>query len=125
MHPVLQAAIDESVAAFGADRVLFSERPDGSVRVTVRGIHVGDAWSPPVTDLTTTLLVSFPATQPYPFYLPANLNRINGKPMPSNLQKVTVDGQVTLQLSVRPQGSRPVESFPALIAGVASWMKTH
>lgn len=125
MHPVLQAAIDESIAAFGVERVAFTERPDGSIRVTVSGLHLGDTWSPQVTEITTTLLISFPATQPYPFYLPANLNRTNGEAMPSNFQTVTVDGHAALQLSVRPQGNRTVESLPALVAGVVSWIKTH
>lgn len=125
MHPVLQAAIDESVAAFGAHRVAYAERPDGSVRVTIRGAELGDTWDPQMTDITTTLLVSFPTTQPYPFYLPPNLKRAEGKAMPSNFQNVVVDGQAALQLSVRPLGNRTVQSFPALIAGVASWMRTH
>lgn len=125
MHPVLRAAIDESVAAFGVERVTFTERPDGSVKVTVAGVDLGDTWSPQVSEITTTLLVSFPATQPYPFYLPAHLNRTNDKAMPSNLQRVTLDGQAVLQLSVRPLGNRTVESFPALIAGVVSWIRTN
>ncbi len=84
MHPVLQKALDESVVAFGVERVVFTERPDGSVRVTVLGFDLGDTWSPQVAQIATVLLVSFPATQPYPFYLPTNLNRTNGKAMPQN-----------------------------------------
>lgn len=125
MHPVLQAALDESIAAFGVERVDFTERPDGSVRVTVRGFDLGDTWSPSVTEITTNLLVSFPATQPYPFYLPVELNRTNGMAMPPNLTRVTLDGQTVVQLSVRAQGNRAVESFSELIAGVVSWIRTH
>jgi len=125
MHPVLQATIDESVAAFGVERFTYTERPDGSVKVTVRGLDLGDTWSPQMSEITTNLLVSFPATQPYPFYLPATLTRPNGVAMPSNFQQVTVEGQLVWQLSVRPLGGRSVDSFPALIAGVVSWIRSH
>lgn len=125
MHPVLQKALDESVVAFGVERVVFTERPDGSVRVTVLGFDLGDTWSPQVAQITTVLLVSFPATQPYPFYLPTNLNRTNGKAMPQNYTRVVVDGQEVLQLSVRPLGNRTVVSFPELIAGVVSWIRSN
>ena len=122
MHPVLQAAVDEAVRDFGPDAVAFSERPDGSVKVTVSGQDIGGGWDPNVVSLTTILLTTYPAPPPYPFYLPAGLRKVDGAAIP-NLTAATVDGVAAAQLSVRPQGGRPASSFPALIRGVVSWLR--
>jgi hypothetical protein len=124
MHPVLQAAIDDATAAFGPDNVVHVELPDGTVRVTVRGQDAGEKWQPQFVDITANLLVTFPTTQPYPFYLPADVSRTSGA-MPSNMTRVNLDGVAFTQLSVRPQGGRTVDSFAALIGGVASWLRSN
>jgi hypothetical protein len=124
MHPVLQGAVDEAVAAFGIEHVASSELADGSVRISVRELDIGDTWQPRTVEITVTLLVTFPATSPYPFYLPPELSHTSG-PMPSNMTPVTLDGRRLTQLSVRPGGNRAVESLTALIGGVVSWLRMH
>ncbi len=122
MHPVLRAALDEAAEAFGPDKVAFTEMPDGSVKVTISGMEIGDGWVPQTVSITTTLLVTFPSPPPYPFYLPAGLRRADGRAVP-NVRAVTINGTAMTQLSVRPRGRRAEGSFPALIRGVASWLR--
>ena len=122
MHPVLRAALEEAAEAFGPDKVAFTEMPDGSVKATVSGVEIGDGWVPQTVGITTTLLVTFPSPPPYPFYLPAGLRRADGGAVP-NMRTATIDGAVVTQLSVRPQGGRAESSFPALIRGVAAWLR--
>jgi hypothetical protein len=122
MHPVLRAAVDDAAQAFGQDKVTFTELPDGSVKVTVSGQDIGERWQPDVISITTTLLTTFPSPPPYPFYLPADLQKKDGSAVP-NLGSATIDGVAVTQLSVRPQGGRPVSSFPALIRAVVSWLR--
>jgi hypothetical protein len=122
MHPVLQAAVDDAAEAFGRDQVTFAELPGGPVTVTVSGQDVGAGWEPRVVSITTTLLATFPAPPPYPFYLPAGLRRIDGGAVP-NMTAATIDGVTVTQLSVRPEGGRTASSFPALILGVVSWLR--
>lgn len=122
MHPVLQAAIDDAVQAFGRDKVTFAGLPDGSVRVAVSGQDIGEGWEPRVVSITTTLLTTFPSPPPYPFYLSAGLRKRDGTVVP-NLGSATIDGVAVTQLSVRPQGGRSERSFPALIRAVVSWLR--
>jgi hypothetical protein len=122
MHPVLQAAVDEAAEAFGRDKVTFTELPDGSVKVTISDLDIGEGWVPRTVSITTTLLATFPSPPPYPFYLPGGLQKAGGVAVP-NMRAATVDGVAVMQLSVRPQGGRPESSFPALISGVASWLR--
>lgn len=122
MHPVLQAAVDDAAEAFGTEMVSFTERPDGSVKVTISGLDLGAGWGPQVVSITATLLTTFPSPPPYPFYLPAGLRRVDGATVP-NLRPAVVDGTAVSQLSVRPLGGRPESSFPALILGVLSWLR--
>lgn len=122
MHPVLRASLDETVEVFGPDKVIFTELPDGSVRVTVSGLDLGQGWEPRVVGITATLLTTFPSPAPYPFYLPAGLRKTDGGAVP-NLGLATVDGVAVSQLSVRPLSGRTESSLPALILGVVSWLR--
>jgi hypothetical protein len=122
MHPVLQAAVDEAAEAFGRDKVTFAERPDGSAKVTVSDLDIGERWEPRVVSITTTLLTTFPSPPPYPFYLPAGLRKADGAAVP-NMRAATLDGVAVSQLSVRPQGGRTENSLPALLLGIVSWLR--
>lgn len=122
MHPVLRAALDEAVEVFGPDKVAFTEMSDGSVKATISGLEIGDGWVPQTVGITTMLLVTFPSPPPYPFYLPAGLRRADESAVP-NMRAATIDGTAVTQLSVRPLGGRAENSFPALICGVASWLR--
>jgi hypothetical protein len=122
MHPVLQAAVDDAIQAFGPDKVTFTEQPDGSVKVTVSGQDIGERWAPRIVTITTILLTTFPSPPPYPFYLPAGIHRVDGGVV-ANLTPTTIDGVGVNQLSVRPQGGRPESSFPALISGIVFWLR--
>lgn len=124
MHPVIRAALDDAAETFGPDQVTFTELPDGSVKVTVWGQDIGEGWEPGVVSITTTLLTTFPSPPPYPFYLPADLRKTDGTTVP-NMRATTIDGIGVIQLSVRPLGGRPESSFPALICGVASWLRSR
>jgi hypothetical protein len=124
MHPVIRAALDDAAETFGPDQVTFTELPDGSVKVTVWGQDIGEGWEPRVVSITTTLLTTFPSPPPYPFYLPAGLRKTDGTTVP-NMGATTIDGISVIQLSVRPLGGRPESSFPALIWGVASWLRSR
>lgn len=122
MHPVLQAAVDEAAGAFGRDKVTFTELPDGSVKVTISDLDIGEGWVPRTVSITTTLLTTFPSPPPYPFFLPGGLRKVDGNAVP-NMRAASIDGVTVIQLSVRPQGGRPESSFPALISGVVSWLR--
>lgn len=124
MHPVIRAALDDAAETFGPDQVTFTELSDGSVKVTVWGQDIGEGWEPRVVSITTTLLTTFPSPPPYPFYLPAGLRKTGGTTVP-NMGATTIDGISVIQLSVRPLGGRPESSFPALICGVASWLRSR
>jgi hypothetical protein len=122
MHPVLQAAVGEAAEAFGQDKVTFTERPDGSVKVTVSGLDLGERWDPRVVSITTTLLTTFPSPTPYPFYLPVGLRKADGTAIP-NMGAATLDGAAVSQLSVRPKDGRTENSLPALLLAVISWLR--
>ena len=122
MHPVIKAAIEEAGDAFGREQVTFAELADSSVKVTVSGLDIGDGWDPRIISITTILLTTFPSPPPYPFNLPAALRKADGGTLP-NMRPATVDGVVVSQLSVRPLGSQPTSSFPALIRAVVSWLR--
>jgi hypothetical protein len=122
MHPVLRAALDDAVEAFGPDQVTFTELPGGPVKVTVSGQDIGEGWEPRIVSVTATLLATYPSPPPYPFYLPAGLRRTDGAAV-GNLTEATIDGTTATQLSVRPKDGRPASSLPALIRGVVSWLR--
>jgi len=124
MHPVIRAALDDAAETFGPDKVTFTEQPDGSVKVTISGHDIGENWDPQVISITTTLLTTFPSPPPYPFYLPAALRKTDGTTVPG-MSSTTIDGTDVIQLSVRPKGGRPETSFPALICGIASWLRSQ
>jgi len=123
MHPTLQQAVDEAVATFGPDAVSVVERPDGSVRVTVKDLDLGPGWEPSRIELGTVLLTTYPVPAPYPFYLTKGLHRVDGKSVP-NLQQVPDQGDTISQLSVRPLGNQAFATLPALLLAVVSWLRS-
>ena len=74
-HPASDSGLGRNLRG---SRVTPHEMPDGSVWATVHGCDLGPGWSLSAIDLSVKLVVSFPDTPPYPWYLPGDVTRTDG-----------------------------------------------
>jgi hypothetical protein len=124
IHPRTQAAIDDVRRTFGDDRVTVEEIADGSVWLTVKAINIGPRWTPTEVDLAVKLVPTFPDTQPYPWYLPADLCRIDDHVIRQLQVAAMIDGHNCRQLSLGAPW-KATHSLAERIIGAERWLRNQ
>jgi len=122
-HPEHAAAVETVREAFPGHRVDVEVSADGETTVTVTAIDVGTGWNVPELDLTVKLQVTFPSTQPYPFYGPTGLARTDGRSTSHLQPHAELDGSERSQISLSKHWDPAVETLGARLIAVVSWLR--
>jgi hypothetical protein len=117
----LAAALDEIERDFGT----VSAEPDGSggAYVRVDSVEAGPRWSPTLIPVEFQLLYNYPFAAIYPYYTTIELQRVDGGPWPSALQRADWRGRQVVQISLRSTRWQPgIETASSSLAQVRHWL---
>jgi Prokaryotic E2 family E len=114
------AALADLEREFGS--VAVQPAGDGGAYTIVDGIEIGPRWQPSPIALDFLIPSNFPYTYIYPFYTESPLQRLDGGPWPSALQRVNWRGREMTQISLRPNRWQPQhENASSLVYLVQHW----
>jgi hypothetical protein len=122
-HPEHASAIETVREAFPGHRVDAEVNADGETTITVRAVDIGAGWNGTELDLTVKLQVTFPSTQPYPFYGPPGLTRTDGRSISHLQPQVELDGSQRSQISLSKHWDPAVETLGARLTAVVAWLR--
>lgn len=97
---------------------------DGGAIVVVRGLDIGETWTPTSMNLTFEIPFNYPFAAIYPFYCEAGLARADGQALPSALQRVDWRGGSMTQVSLRASRWNPqIDTAAGAVLQVQEWFR--
>lgn len=119
----VQDAVDEFEAHFGR-RVAYESDGEGGALVTILGVELAERWGCAAAALRFAIPYNYPATPPYPYYLPREAQP--AAPWPQALQPIDWRGEPMIQVSLRNNNWDPArDSVVGCVLQVAAWLREH
>ena len=128
MKPAVDQAIEELKGQFGDQRVLVTEQPDGSARVVVEGLELGEPYAQPDTWAGFTLTALYPYADVYPHFVKHDLSRLDGKLLQRPIHAGNAFyGRPAVMVSRRTRLTGPANPNNAVLKllKVQSWLRSQ
>lgn len=123
LNPEIAEAVEEILAHFGHRA---SREPDGQggALVTVEDVDLPASWARQTAPLRFMVPYNFPATPPYPFYLPKDVQPPT--PWHQAMQPIEWRGEQMIQVSLRNNNWDPArDRVLGCILQVGDWLRAQ
>lgn len=114
-------ATEELQSHFGA-RVAWEPDGEGGAVVTIEKVELGEGWTRTEAPLRFVVPYNFPATPPYPYYLPRDAHPQGA--WPTALQPIEWRGASAIQVSLRnSRWDTARDGLLGCVLQVAAWLR--
>lgn len=126
MKPAVERAVEELRESFAPHRVVADDDGQGGARVTVEALHIGEQYSPSVSNVEFAITFQYPDADVYPHFLTHPLKRVDGGQLGEGFSETKWNGGSRIQVS-RRSNRRASETDTASnkLHKVLEWIRTR
>lgn len=123
---MVSAAVEQLQLEFSDANLAFREDGEGGAYVIIEAVPLGAPYAQATTWIGFRVVTQYPHADVYPHYVRGDLARADGRPLATELQRVTFEGREALQVSRRSNRLNPATDTAVLkLHKVLAWLRSR